>query len=49
MQSKKWIAQWKAEERQPFTGWDFSYLDRRMVEDQAPWSYTTRAMQHMRQ
>ena len=48
MQSNKWIAQWKEEERQPFTGWDFSYLDGRMVEDQAPWSYTTRAMQLMR-
>jgi hypothetical protein len=48
MQPEKWIQQWKEEERQPFTGWDFSYLDQRMVEDQAPWSYTTRAMQLMR-
>ena len=42
------IQHWKEEERQPFTGWDFSYLEGRMVEDQAPWSYTTRAMQLMR-
>lgn len=34
---------WKREQRQPFTGWDFSYLDGRMLEGQAPWSYTTRA------
>jgi SAM-dependent methyltransferase len=40
---------WKYEERQPFTGWDFSYLDGRMVEEQPPWSYLARAaelMQH---
>ena len=27
---------WKLEEQQPFTGWDFSYLDGRMIEEQAP-------------
>jgi SAM-dependent methyltransferase len=43
------IEAWKAEERQPFTGWDFSYLDGRMFEDQAPWSYSTRAAELMRQ
>jgi SAM-dependent methyltransferase len=37
------------EERQPFVGWDFSYLDRRMLEDQPPWSYSTRAAELMRQ
>ena len=37
------IANWKAEEQQPFIGWDFSYLDGRMLEGQAPWSYSTRA------
>jgi SAM-dependent methyltransferase len=40
---------WRAEEQQPFTGWDFSYLDGRMLEDQAPWSYTARAMTLLRQ
>ena len=49
MTSDPQIQQWKEEERQPFSGWDFSYLDNRMFEDQAPWSYTTRAMQLMRQ
>lgn len=45
----KLISSWQAEERQPFTGWDFSYLESRMVEDQAPWSYTARAAELMRQ
>ena len=36
-------AAWKREERQPFSGWDFSHLDGRMLEDQPPWSYTQRA------
>ena len=39
---------WKHEEQQPFSGWDFSYLDGRMLEDQAPWSYSTRAAELMR-
>jgi SAM-dependent methyltransferase len=37
------IESWRAEERQPFIGWDFSYLDGRWIEEQAPWSYLTRA------
>ena len=40
---------WKQEEEQPFTGWDFSYLNGRMIEEQAPWSYTSRAAELMRQ
>ena len=40
---------WKLEEQQPFTGWDFSYLDGRMLEEQAPWSYSRRAAEMMRQ
>ncbi len=39
---------WKREEQQPFIGWDFSYLDGRMLEDQPPWSYTARAGQLMK-
>jgi hypothetical protein len=35
--------QWEAEERQPFTGWDFSYLIGRMLEDPSPWDYVERA------
>jgi SAM-dependent methyltransferase len=40
---------WQHEEQQPFTGWDFSYLAGRMIEEQPPWSYSARAsalMQH---
>jgi SAM-dependent methyltransferase len=43
------VEAWKYEEQQPFTGWDFSYLDDRIVEEQPPWSYLARAaelMQH---
>jgi SAM-dependent methyltransferase len=43
------IESWKREESQPFRGWDFSYLDGRMIEDQAPWSYSSRAAELMRQ
>ncbi len=42
------IAEWKAEGQAPFAGWDFSHLDGRMLEDQAPWSYSTRAAELMR-
>lgn len=40
---------WKREEQQPFSGWDFSHLDSRMIEEQAPWSYSSRAGELMRQ
>jgi ubiquinone/menaquinone biosynthesis C-methylase UbiE len=43
------VKSWKIEEDQPFTGWDFSYLDGRMVEEQPPWSYLARAGALMRQ
>lgn len=43
------IELWKAEEEQPFIGWDFSYLDGRMLLDQPPWSYSTRARELMRE
>ena len=39
---------WKAEEELPFSGWDFSYLDGRILLDQPPWSYTARAKKLMR-
>lgn len=38
---------WKAEEKTPFAGWDFSHLDGRMVEEQPPWSYINRSKQLM--
>ncbi len=37
------IDAWRREEEQPFTGWDFSYLEGRMDEEQLPWSYLGRA------
>jgi SAM-dependent methyltransferase len=37
------IALWQQEEQAPFTGWDFSHLEDRMVEEQPPWSYMARA------
>ena len=40
---------WKFEERQPFLGWDFSYLEGRMIEEQPDWSYSARAAELMRQ
>lgn len=33
------IEQWKQEAAAPFAGWDFSYLDGRMIEARPPWSY----------
>jgi len=48
MNPEKLLETWKREEGQPFSGWDFSYLDGRMIEDQAPWSYTSRAAGLMR-
>ena len=43
------INTWLREERQPFIGWDFSYLNGRMTEGQVPWSYLDRAADLMRQ
>ena len=48
MNRNELVESWKCEEHQPFTGWDFSYLDGRMIEDQAPWSYSSRAAELMR-
>ncbi len=48
MDLSEMIEIWKREEQQPFLGWDFSYLDGRMLEDQAPWSYSSRAAELMR-
>ncbi len=43
------VESWKRQELQPFSGWDFSYLSGRMLEEQPPWSYTSRAAALMRQ
>ena len=42
------VEAWLREERQPFTGWDFSYLDGRMAGEREPWSYMGRASELMR-
>lgn len=37
------IDAWKREEQRPFRGWDFSYLQGRMLNEEPPWSYADRA------
>lgn len=37
------VAAWKREEQAPFSGWDFSHLQGRMIEESPPWSYPARA------
>jgi SAM-dependent methyltransferase len=49
MNQNELIESWKSEEKAPFLGWDFSYLDGRMIEDQTPWSYSERATELMQQ
>lgn len=48
MKHEDLVEAWKYEETQPFTGWDFSYLEGRMVEERPPWSYLARAAELMR-
>ena len=33
------VEEWRNEERIPFSGWDFSHLRGRCIEDTPPWSY----------
>ena len=42
------VEEWLREERQPFSGWDFSYLDGRIKAEREPWSYLERAAELMR-
>ena len=49
MNQESLLENWKFEEQQPFIGWDFSYLDGRMLEDQPEWSYSGRAAELMKQ
>ena len=49
MDQEALLKNWKYEEGQPFIGWDFSYLDGRMLEEQPPWSYSARAAELMKQ
>ena len=43
MDREELVRKWLREERQPFTGWDFSYLDGRLIEGREHWSYFDRA------
>ncbi len=43
------VETWLREERQPFAGWDFSYLKGRLKGEQEPWSYLDRAAKLMSQ
>ena len=47
MKPEELIESWKREERHPFTGWDFSYLEGRMIEEKPPWDYPARAAELM--
>ena len=49
MNQNELVEYWKHEEGQPFIGWEFSYLDGRMLEEQHPWSYSLRAAELMKQ
>ena len=49
MKPDELVETWKREQQQPFSGWDFSHLDGRMIEEQPPWSYSRRAAELMRQ
>jgi hypothetical protein len=49
MNQDELIDSWRHEEQQPFIGWDFSYLEGRMLEEQPDWSYSARATELMKQ
>jgi SAM-dependent methyltransferase len=40
---------WLAAECQPFSGWDFSYLDDKVINELPPWSYEALVRQQMAQ
>jgi SAM-dependent methyltransferase len=42
---KNWHSQWRKDYEAPFTGWDFSYLNNRWVEEHPPWDYEALARQ----
>jgi SAM-dependent methyltransferase len=41
------LSTWLEAEQQPFSGWDFSYLDDKVINELPPWSYETMARQQM--
>ncbi len=42
------IEKWKKEEKVPFSGWDFSHLKNRMIEEKLPWNYNLLAKKLIR-
>jgi hypothetical protein len=48
LNSQELIALWKQEEQKPFSGWDFSYLEGRLLLEHPPSSYPARAAELMR-
>ncbi len=49
MDPNQLISAWDQEQEQPFSGWDFSYLAGRMLEEHPPWDYMARAAALMRE
>lgn len=47
MRRDELLEAWLREERQPFRGWDFSYLKGRIRSEREPWSYLDRASELM--
>ncbi len=41
------IAQWKKEEKAHFSGWDFSYIKDRAINENPPWTYKAIAREHL--
>ena len=41
------LSSWQAAEQQPFTGWDFSWLEDRWIDEEPPWSYLEMARELM--
>jgi SAM-dependent methyltransferase len=47
MNQNELLESWLKEEVQPFAGWDFSYLSRRVIEEQPQWNYAQRVSELM--
>jgi SAM-dependent methyltransferase len=47
MEIRQLIDIWKQEEQHPFSGWNFSYLNKRIEIEPPPWSYFNRAVELM--
>ena len=42
-----YLSAWLAAEQQPFSGWDFSWLDGKWIDEEPPWSYLEMARELM--